>query len=57
LSWNTIQRTVRIVVLQNRQIVEQGSLTAQLAKNGVNEHLWSLQFADFEVLEVENTPV
>jgi hypothetical protein len=26
-------------------------------KNGVNEHLWSLQFADFEVLEVENTPV
>jgi ABC-type multidrug transport system fused ATPase/permease subunit len=54
---NTIQRTDRIVVLQNRQIVEQGSLTAQLAKNGVNEHLWSLQFTDFEVLEVENIPV
>ncbi len=54
---STIQRADRIIVLQNGQIVEQGSHAALLAKNGVYEHLWSLQFADFEVLEVENTPV
>ena len=53
----TIQRADRIVVLQNGQIVEQGSHAALLAKSGVYEHLWSLQFADFEVLEIENTPV
>ena len=54
---STIQRADRIVVLQNGQIVEQGSHAALLAKSGVYEHLWSLQFADFEVLEIENTPV
>jgi subfamily B ATP-binding cassette protein MsbA len=54
---STIQRADRIVVLQNGQIVEQGSHAALLTKSGVYEHLWSLQFADFEVLEVENTPM
>jgi subfamily B ATP-binding cassette protein MsbA len=54
---STIQRADRIVVLQNGQIVELGSHAELLAKGGVYEHLWSLQFADFEVLEVENTPV
>jgi len=54
---STIQCADRIVVLQNEQIIEQGSHAELLAKSGVYEHLWSLQFANFEVLEVENTPV
>jgi subfamily B ATP-binding cassette protein MsbA len=54
---STIQLADCIVVLQNGQIVEQGYLAALLTKRGVYEHLWSLQFANFEVLEVENTPV
>jgi ABC-type multidrug transport system ATPase subunit len=54
---STIQCADRIVVLQNEQIIEQGSHAELLAKSSVYEYLWSRQFADYEVLEVENTPM
>ena len=43
---STVQRTDRIVTLQNGRIVEEGRHSELLARGGVYQHLWSLQFVE-----------
>ena len=50
---STIQRAGRIVVLRDGRIVEQGPHAVLLARGGLYQHLWALQFAEGESLTAE----
>jgi subfamily B ATP-binding cassette protein MsbA len=52
---STIQKADRIIVLQNGRIVEQGRHSELLARGGLYQHLWALQFA--EGLDISASPV
>jgi len=50
---STIQRAERIVVLKEGRIVEEGPHGVLLARGGLYQHLWALQFAEGEPLTAE----
>ena len=47
---STIQRADRIIALQDGRIAEQGAHAELLARGGLYQHLWALQFAESEAL-------
>jgi len=47
---STIQRATRIIVLQGGRLVEEGSHAVLLARGGLYQRLWALQFAEGESL-------
>jgi subfamily B ATP-binding cassette protein MsbA len=50
---STIQRADRIIVLKDGRIVEEGPHAELLARGGLYQHLWAMQFAEIDSLPPE----